>query len=148
VSCSKMINQVLASVIILSSVISVAPACAGECIEDAEAYLKELQAITDVSPGSATDRNSIVSRLFCLYNDSRFTMAAQYPETFASQTALEEIRTANQKNRELCFKVIPRFLKSASPEVRCAAVRVLAYYGWPQVFELLMRLFFTARCPT
>jgi hypothetical protein len=134
-----MIKQVLASVMILSSFSSASLGCAGECIEDADVYLKELQGITDISPRSAADRSAVVSRLFCLYNDARFTMASQYPETFASQSALEEIKTANQKSRELCFKLIPRFLKSKSLEVRCAATAVLAYYGWPRAYELLMR---------
>ena len=134
-----MTKPVLSSLLILSCFISVSLACAGECVEDADVYLKELQAITDVNSRSATDRNAIVSRLFCLYNDARFTMASQYPKTFGSQSALEEIKTANQRNRELCFRVIPRFLTSSSPEIRCAATRVLAYYGWPQAFELLLR---------
>jgi hypothetical protein len=132
-------KQILSVVLILTSLISASPAYTGECIEDADVYLKELQRVSNVSPGSASDRNSIVSRLFCLYNDAGFTKASQYPETFATQSVMQEIKTGNQKHRELCFKVVPRFLKSPSVEVRCAATKVLAYYGWPKSFDLLMR---------
>ena len=135
---TQMNNQILAVVLILTNLIGASPACTGECIEEADVYLKELQMVPTVSPGSASDRDFIVSRLFCLYNDSGFTKASQYPETFATQAAMEEIKNANQKHRKLCFRVIPRFLKSTSSEIRCSATRVLAYYGWPKVFGLLM----------
>lgn len=135
----RMIKIALTGLLILSNFTGAAFACVGECIEGSDVYLKELQAISDVSPSSESARNNIVSRLFCLYNDSRFTMASQYPETFASPSVMEEIKNENQKTRELCFKVIPRFLKSSFSGVRCAAIRVLAYYRWPHIFELLMR---------
>src|SRR5262249_1949498 len=100
----------------------------GECIDAPEVYLQELSSIINKKPRSKNDRYYITSRLFCLYNDSRFTLASKYPDGFASAAAMEEIRSENKKNREACFKVIRKFLQSPG-DIRCDAIKVLAYFG-------------------
>jgi len=129
---------VLASSVLVSSwAFAETPAVRGECIEDAKVYLKELRAIANVNPRSKSDRYYITSRLFCLYNDSRFTMASKYPDGFASVAAMDEIRSENKKNREACFKVIRKFLQS-SREIRCEAITVLSYFGDRRAAALLI----------
>jgi len=109
----------------------------GECIEAPEVYLNKLSFVINKNPRSKSDRYYITSRLFCLYNDSRFTTASKYPDSFASTAAMDEIRSENKKNREACFKVISKFLQS-SREIRCEAIKVLAYFGDPRAATLLM----------
>src|SRR5262249_1843862 len=78
--------------------------------------------------------------LQCVYqNDGHFRMGYEYPEGFASPSAIAEIKSDNKKTAELCFRIVPGLLESDSPRLRCEAARVLAYYGWPSSFQPLIR---------
>jgi hypothetical protein len=129
---------ILASNVLVSRrILAETPAARGECIEAPEVYLKELSSVINKNPRSKSDRYYITSRLFCLYNDSRFTLASKYPDGFASVGAMEEIRSENKKSRDACFKVIRRFLQSTG-DIRCDAIKALAYFGDPRAASLLI----------
>jgi hypothetical protein len=112
---------------------------AGECIETEEYYFEELERISDVNQISKEEENNIYRTISCIYDSGRFRLASEYPEDLESLSAVEEIKKEHKETEKLCFKVIPKLLKSTSLKLRCEAVKVLAYYGWPGSFELLMQ---------
>src|SRR5262249_25693561 len=102
-------------------------------------YLESLAMIPNANMTSEEELQCLAA-LQCVYqNDGRFRMGYEYPENFASPQAIAEIKDSNKSTMELCFRIVPGFLKSGSPRLRCEAARVLAYYSWPNSFEPLIR---------
>jgi hypothetical protein len=114
------------------TILIVSRSFAGECLDCKEDYLK---AISKVDPKS--DRPEVGYEIHCLYH--WVTYLEMGYEYFASPTAIRKIQKENESTKDLAYKVLPKFLESPSPHIRCNASKALAYYGWPRSYEYLMR---------
>jgi hypothetical protein len=106
---------------------------AGECLGCKEDYLK---AISKADPKS--EHPGIRYEMECLYHQVVYLKMGY--EYFASPTAIKKIQKENEPTKDLAYEVLPKFLESPSPHIRRSAIEALAYYGWPESFEYLMKL--------
>ena len=114
-------------------IISAVNLSATDCIENHPSEWLEM-----ISEGTVDSSGySLEYAIACTYVGA--LMNLQYnPEFLTSDEELNKIYERNEKIKEEIYAIIPQYLISPIPEVRCNAAQALAFYRWPDSFSYLM----------